>query len=158
MITIGIDPSAGKNLGWAIMEDGQYQGSGTVVLEGDEQKKLIHLFRSLTELLTGASVVVLERSRGLGQLWVRNRLQETTGIIKLAAALLDIPCVELSPATVNKRVLGNGKIANRKKTIREFINQQLGLKLKTKDQHLADAIITAMGLEDGDWNREPCGV
>ena len=70
------------------------------------------------------------------------KLGYTRGVVLLAAAQLDIPCVEYSPLEVKKAVVGYGRADKRQ--IQKMVRTLLNLKEEPKPYDAADALAVAI--------------
>lgn len=151
MTILGVDPSAGVNLGWSVLTDGELVEHG-VYKPHDEDRgsrlKEIHGFVTgkLSEVCP--DIVAFEDTTGGGWLPTRCRISEVGGVVRLAAAQFGIECRSVSGAWACKQLTGNGK--QNKSRIKRAVRDRFFPGMRFVDiplaDHDADSIMIALAI------------
>ena len=147
---LGIDPASIRNLGVALMaideiKKPEIRFHTTIILPDYETDggRYKSIYDSISDLLSQhkPSVVVMELSRGFGQSFVRQNLQESVGVMKLCCHNHNIPVVEISPKHIKLIVAGSGNA--KKNDVKVWVKNIVNMD-KPKSEHEADAIASVI--------------
>jgi crossover junction endodeoxyribonuclease RuvC len=148
---MGLDPASTRNMGMAIME---FNKSGKMKIIHTETvrfpdcscdgERLNMCYQIINDNLKkyDISKVCIERSMGMGKVFVRNNLIEMTASIKMSAYDSSIALVEISPSHLKKVITGNGR-ANKtllQRHIKEYFIKQLKDDETKRSEHEWDAL------------------
>jgi Holliday junction resolvasome RuvABC endonuclease subunit len=151
-VVLGLDPSAGKNSGWAVVKlDGDvavllHRSCHRSAREQNDIASLGDCYDICQGLIDefGASALAVERSAGGGMKFVRDKLSESVGVVKLCCHRNGVAVHEISPAHLKKEVCGHGRAG--KPSIKANVRATFGLGPRTGSEHELDAAAMALCL------------
>ena len=149
-----IDPPAGRNLGYCVSKVGKGKyfkiiNYGTKIIINNGPEGLYEIYQWLEKFVTKykINIVVVEDSIGGGMQFLRKKLNEYVGIIKLVAVKNKIEIVEISPKQYKLAVALKGN-ANKKEVqdavIKYLKNKDKECEVIQGDSHEFDAIALAI--------------
>jgi crossover junction endodeoxyribonuclease RuvC len=150
-IVMGLDPASTRNMGMAIME---FNKSGKMKIIHTETVKfpdcscdgerLNICYDTIAKNIDKYKVnkICMERSMGMGKIFVRNNLIEMAAAIKMSAFDKSIELAEISPSHLKKVVTGNGRATKSilQKQIKEYFAKQLSNDDTKRSEHEYDAV------------------
>ena len=152
LVVLGIDPASIRNMGAAILEVNtetrvfKVLWHSTVVLPDfkTDGARLTHIHDEFEKIVDKykPTVLSIEFSRGFGQSFVRQNLQESCGVIKMCCHLNDIEVFEPSPNHMKLVIAGSGKA--KKADMKIWVKKIAPDMDKPKTEHEADAVASAL--------------
>lgn len=151
MVIAGMDPSAGRNCGLAIVKLEKnlpvLLAKYTKVFPKDQSdlEYLQNLYGEFESFIHEHSppVLAVERSMGGGLAFVRNRLSESVGVVKLCCFRNGVKVSEVSPMHLKKEITGHGR--GTKTAIKNNVLATFGLSKKDAgSEHELDAAAIAL--------------
>ncbi len=149
MRVIGIDPGYGR-VGWGVVEGDRHQllsrawGCIETAKESPVPDRVLEVWRELNRLLDlwypdGMAVEALYFSKNVT---TGMQVAEFRGVIRLAAALRDLPVAEYTPNQVKQAVTGSGRADKRQ--VQEMVRRVLALDEMPRPDDAADALACAV--------------
>ena len=151
MIIFGIDPgmaTAGYGVVYCDGENLKAIDSGWIATSKDDpkEKRLISTFEQTRYLLQKhhPDIISIERLFFFGNQKTAMTVAEFGGVIRLAAAMENVPWIEYAPLSVKMTVCGSGKAD--KKQIKEEVKKVLKVKAQKNKKTYFDDVADALAL------------
>jgi len=150
-VVMGLDPASTRNMGVAIMsvsKTGKLKVIHTETVRfpdcSCDGERLKICYNTIAQFIDDHKIskIYIERSMGMGKVFVRNNLIEMTGSIKMSAHDKKVDLIEISPSHLKKVVTGNGR-ANKallQKNIKEYFVNQIGNDSQKRSEHEYDGV------------------
>ncbi len=149
MRVIGIDPGYGR-VGWGVVESDRHQlvsrawGCIETAKESPVPARVLEVWHELNRVLDlwypdGMAVEALYFSKNVT---TGMQVAEFRGVIRLAAALRDLPVAEYTPNQVKQAVTGSGRADKRQ--VQEMVRRVLALDELPRPDDAADALACAV--------------